>query len=158
MIPRSRFVLDCSIPPPVVGALVATAMWLSAQAGPSLPLADTPRQVLAGLFAAAGIAFDVSGLLAFRAARTAVNPLRPARATALVVSGVYRVTRNPMYVGMACLLLAWAMLLSALFAFAGPVVFVLYITRFQIVPEERVLGGLFGAQYRQYAARVRRWL
>ncbi len=150
--------LEHRIPPPVVGALVATAMWLAAPVGPLLPLADTPRHVLTGLLAVAGIAFDLFGLLAFRAARTTLNPMRPARASALVVTGVYRLTRNPMYVGMLCLLLAWAVWLSSVFALAGPAAFLLYITRFQIVPEERVLEDLFGLQYRQYAARVRRWL
>lgn len=155
---HSRRFLDHRIPPPVVGVLVATAMWFGSHVGPSLPLADTPRHVIAGLLAAAGIAFDLLGLLAFRAARTTINPLRPGRASALVVSGVYRYTRNPMYVGMACLLLAWAVLLSAMIALAGPVIFGLFITRFQIVPEEQVLEALFGEHYRQYAARVRRWL
>jgi protein-S-isoprenylcysteine O-methyltransferase Ste14 len=63
-----------------------------------------------------------------------------------------------MYVGMALLLLAWAVYLSALLSFAGPVIFILYITRFQIQPEERALQGIFGEEFAAYAARVRRWL
>jgi protein-S-isoprenylcysteine O-methyltransferase Ste14 len=63
-----------------------------------------------------------------------------------------------MYVGMLFLLLGWAVHLAALPAFAGPILYMIYITRFQIVPEERVLGRLFGEQYAQYTARVRRWL
>jgi len=106
----------------------------------------------------AGAAFDLSGLLAFRASRTTINPLQPQRASALVVGGVYRFTRNPMYVGMALFLLAWAVYLSAVLPFLGPLLFALYITRFQIQPEERVLKALFGAGYLAYAARVRRWL
>lgn len=150
--------LEHRIPPPVVGALVAAAMWGIASLGPHLPFASTPRTIAAGILAATGIAFDLSGLIAFRASRTTVNPLRPERASALVTGGVYRITRNPMYVGLGFLLLAWAVYLSAALPFAGPVGYVLYITRFQIQPEERVLGDMFGEQYSAYAARVRRWL
>ena len=63
-----------------------------------------------------------------------------------------------MYVGMCCILLGWAVYLSTLLPFVGPAVFVVYMTRFQIEPEEQVLGRLFGEQYAQYTARVRRWL
>lgn len=150
--------LDNKIPPPVVGALVALAMWLSAPLGPRFGLPDPAGPVLTGLLLVAGITFDLSGLLVFRAARTTINPLRPQRAAALVTTGVYRLTRNPMYVGMACLLGAWAVHLSSWPPLAGIVLFVAYITRFQIQPEERALAALFGAQYADYAARVRRWL
>lgn len=150
--------LEHKIPPPVVGALVAAAMWAVAAYGPQIPMSDGPRLAVAAILAAAGLAFDLLGLVAFRASRTTVNPLRPERASALVTSGVYRITRNPMYVGMGLLLMAWAVYLAAFLALLGPVLFVLYITRFQIRPEERVLAGLFGDEYARYAARVRRWL
>ena len=150
--------LEHRIPPPVVGALVAAGMWGVSTLGPQLSVRSEARYAAAAILVAAGLAFDLLGLLAFRASRTTINPLAPERASALVTGGVYRITRNPMYVGMAFLLLAWAVHLSALLPFAGIAVFVLYITRFQIRPEERVLKGLFGEQYASYAARVRRWL
>ena len=150
--------LEHKIPPPLVGALVAAAMWGVCTFGPQFSFAFTPRVVAVALLAAAGAGFDLLGLLAFRALRTTVNPLKPERASALVTGGIYRITRNPMYVGMALFLLAWAVYLAALLPFAGPIVFVVYITRFQIQPEERVLMAIFGAQYSDYAARVRRWL
>jgi protein-S-isoprenylcysteine O-methyltransferase Ste14 len=150
--------LDHKVPPPLVGAIVAAAMWGVASVGPVLPIPSDPKVIAAAVLAAVGITFDVLGLLAFRAARTTVHPLKPDRASALVTSGIYRVTRNPMYVGMALLLSAWAVYLSAVLPFAGPAAFALYITRFQIRPEERVLERIFGEQYAEYAARVRRWL
>jgi protein-S-isoprenylcysteine O-methyltransferase Ste14 len=150
--------LDTRIPPPVVGALVAAAMWGLSAVGPQFALAPGLRLAAVALLVAAGVAFDVLALLAFRGARTTVNPLRPERATSLVTGGVYRVTRNPMYVGLALLLLAWAAYLSALLPLAGPVVYVLYITRFQILPEERSLEAVFGDAYAAYRTRVRRWL
>lgn len=150
--------LDIKIPPPVVGALVASSMWGMSLLGPQFALAPGMRYAAVGILVAAGVAFDLLGLLAFRSARTTINPLKPERTSALVTGGVYRVTRNPMYVGMGLLLAAWATYLGALLPLCGPVLFVLYITRFQIQPEEQVLKGIFGDEYTSYCTRVRRWL
>ena len=150
--------LDKKIPPPVVGLLVAGLMWGLAAWPPALGLPAGVRLPLAAALAVAGVGFDILGLVAFRRHRTTINPLRPERTSALVTGGVYRITRNPMYVGLALLLTAWAVWLSALWPFAGPALFVAYINRFQIVPEERVLEEKFGDEFRAYAARVRRWL
>jgi protein-S-isoprenylcysteine O-methyltransferase Ste14 len=150
--------LEHTIPPPAVAALVAIGMWSVAGFGPQLSLTPASTNAAVAVLVVTGLTFDVLGLVAFRALRTTVNPLKPERASALVTGGVYRITRNPMYVGMAFLLLAWAVYLHAVLPFVGIVVFVLYITRFQIQPEERVLRHLFGDTYDRYAARVRRWL
>ena len=150
--------LEHKIPPPVVGAVVAAAMWGLASFQPFLHIPPFVRHAAVAAFVAGGVAFDVLGLVAFRRARTTVNPLTPSKASALVTHGIYRFTRNPMYIGIALLLTAWACHLSALWPFLGPVLFVLYINRFQIEPEERVLKALFGEEYAAYAASVRRWL
>jgi protein-S-isoprenylcysteine O-methyltransferase Ste14 len=150
--------LEHRIPPPAVAAVVAAGMWGIVGIGPQLTVTPGPKSLAVIVFVAAGLAFSLLGVLAFRASRTTVNPLKPERASALVTGGVYRITRNPMYVGMAFVLLAWAVYLSAMLPFAGIAVFVAFITRLQIVPEERVLHGLFGDTYVAYAARVRRWL
>ncbi len=150
--------LEHKVPPPVVAALVGLAMWLVAPLGPQLVIGTNTRLVLAGFLFAVALALDLAGLLAFRASRTSINPLAPERASALVTGGVYRITRNPMYMGLCFILLAWGTYLSALLPLLGPLIYVLYITRFQILPEERVLRRLFGEQYAQYTARVRRWL
>lgn len=133
-------------------------MWGVAGLGPQFPIAAVPKCAMVAILAVAGLAFDLLGVWAFRASRTTVNPLKPERASAMVTGGVYRVSRNPMYVGMALLLSAWAVHLSALVPIAGPPIFVWYITHFQIRPEERVLKGIFGDAYSAYAQRVRRWL
>jgi protein-S-isoprenylcysteine O-methyltransferase Ste14 len=150
--------LEHRVPPPIVGLLIAAAMWLLAALPPVLAVPTWLREGLALLLVAAGVAFDFLGILAFLRQRTTVNPLRPGNASALVTAGIYRVTRNPMYVGMALLLTAWAVQLSSPWAFLGPVAFVLFMNRFQIAPEERALSALFGASWSAYAARVRRWL
>lgn len=150
--------LEHRIPPPVVGIIVAALMaWAAGGAHWQLPTGANGLSV--ALLVALGLSFDLAGLLAFRDSRTTVNPMRPERASSLVTRGVYRITRNPMYVGMACLLLAWGLYLSHWPALlVGPLAYVLYLNRFQIAPEERILLGLFGEEYRAYMGRVRRWL
>jgi protein-S-isoprenylcysteine O-methyltransferase Ste14 len=150
--------LDHRIPPPVVGAIVAALMWGAAALAPTLGPPSPWRLAACGVLVAAGLAFDLAGLVAFRAARTTINPLTPQRSATLVTAGVYRITRNPMYVGLALLLSAWATWLGSLPAWLGPVAFVAYIDRFQIRPEERALQRLFGDAFSTYCARVRRWL
>jgi len=105
-----------------------------------------------------GQSISISGMVAFRRAKTTMNPIKPGAASSLVSSGVYRFTRNPMYLGLSVSLLGWAMFLSNPLALLGVPLFVLYINRFQINPEERVLSSLFGAEYTAYKEKVRRWL
>lgn len=150
--------LENRIPPPLVALVVAAGMWGVAQVAPPLGLEFAIRVPIAVVIALAGLAFDFSGLLAFFRSKTTVNPLKPERASALVTGGVYRFTRNPMYVGMLLFLLAWGVYLDCLLAFIGPVLFVLYMNRFQIGPEERVLRQKFGAPFEDYMGRVGRWL
>lgn len=150
--------LELKVPPPVVALLAALAMWgvSPGSVAPSAP--ELVRLPLAIALALIGASFDASALVSFRRARTTVNPLKPQSASSLVDSGVYRVTRNPMYVGLFFLLCGWAAFLWSWWALPGPFAFAAYISRFQIAPEERALCALFGAEYSAYKARVRRWL
>lgn len=158
--------LDTKIPPPVLALLTALLMWALARhfppGWPAWPLgwppAGAPRQALAGALALAGLACDLAGLWAFRRARTTVNPLHPERSSAIVTGGIYRLTRNPMYLGMLLVLSAWALWLGQVWAWVGPPLFVAWMNRFQIGPEERALQARFGEAYAAYRSRVRRWL
>jgi protein-S-isoprenylcysteine O-methyltransferase Ste14 len=105
-----------------------------------------------------GQSISISGMESFRRAKTTMNPIKASAASSLVTSGVYRYTRNPMYLGLSVTLMAWAVFLSNLLALVAVPLFVLYISRFQINPEERVLSSLFGAEYATYKEKVRRWL
>jgi protein-S-isoprenylcysteine O-methyltransferase Ste14 len=150
--------LEHKIPPPVVGLAIAAGMWAVAGLPPFLRFLDPVRFSLTAGLAAIGVAIALSGVLAFRRARTTVNPLKPETSAALVSSGVYSFTRNPMYLGMVMVLIAWAVYLSSVWCLVGPLAFAWFITRFQIIPEERVLEKLFGADFSAYQKRVRRWL
>lgn len=150
--------LELKLPPPLVALLLACLAWWLAPLGPGIAWPPALRLGLAAGLALVGLSLDLSGVLAFVRRRTTISPLSPRKSSALVTTGVYRFTRNPMYLGMACLLSAWALWLGALLPWLAPVLFVAYITRFQIRPEERVLTGLFGRPYTDYCQRVRRWL
>ncbi|MBV6422900.1 MAG: hypothetical protein NAOJABEB_00687 [Steroidobacteraceae bacterium] len=151
--------LEHRIPPPVVALLTALAMWLVTRLPTPLPLSlpFAARIAVAMVLATLGVAFAVAGVLAFRAARTTVNPITPEAATALVRTGVYRLTRNPMYLGLLLCLTAWAVWLTNLLSFCVLPAFVAYMNRFQIGPEERALRARFGREFEEFAARVRRW-
>jgi protein-S-isoprenylcysteine O-methyltransferase Ste14 len=150
--------LELKIPPPVVALLFALLMWLTPSLGPPLGMPAAIRIGLAIALAFVGQGISISGMVSFRRAKTTINPVNPSAASSLVSSGVFRLTRNPMYVGLLVTLLGWAVYLSNPLAFAALPLFALYIHRFQIVPEERVLFSLFGAEYAAYMGRVRRWL
>lgn len=150
--------LELKVPPPVVALLVVVVMWGVSLNALSWEAPAPVRIAVALAIAAVGAAFSVAGVIAFRRARTTVNPMKPEAASSLVSSGVYNVTRNPMYVGLLLVLVAWAAFLSSALSLFGPLAFAAYIGRFQIRPEERALSALFGAEYSAYKARVRRWL
>lgn len=150
--------LENRIPPPAIALLCALLMWLAAPYLPTFAPADALRSGLAATFLIAGIAVATAGVVSFRGARTTVNPLRPDTASALVVAGIYRYSRNPMYLGMALALFAWALWLARPGLLLGVLLFVLYMNRFQIAPEERAMARLFGDDFTRYCTRVRRWL
>ncbi len=150
--------LETRIPPPIVAVVLAFFMWFFAPAATTAFLSPALRITLAAALALAGGLIAAAGSFAFKRAKTTVNPLKPQKASALVTAGIYRLTRNPMYVGLVLVLVGVAVWLAWLPAVLGPVAFVGYITRFQIHPEERALEAIFGAEFKLYCQRVRRWL
>jgi len=150
--------LEAKIPPPLVTALVALGMWLMFQTDPGADTLDDLRATASNMVLFASAALALGAFAAFWRAKTTIDPFRPERASMLVTHGVYRLTRNPMYLSLFLLLLAYAIRLWSLAAFAGPVAFVAFITRLQIIPEERALEAKFGAEFTAYKRKVRRWL
>ena len=150
--------LELKIPPPIIAVLIALAMWGISLITPLLEVSTIYRMPLAMAIAVLGGALMVAGNISFRQAKTTVNPMKPESASSLVNSGVYRFTRNPMYLGVLSVLMAWAVFLSSLWALFGLLAFFLYIDRFQIAPEEKALTRLFGTDYAAYQIKVRRWI
>lgn len=154
----SMQVLELKIPPVLLFLACAAIMWITSRtisvAAFSLPIAPMVAVTLTLL----GSAIAVAGVVEFRRHSTTVNPTRPEATTSFVGSGIFRVTRNPMYLGLAVALTAWAVYLENTAALLLLPVFVAYMTRFQIKPEERALLSQYGSEYADYAATVRRWL
>lgn len=150
------------IPPPLIDLACAALMWGLAEWLPQAqlwPRAASPLVwAVALVLALAGGGVALAGVLEFARVRTTINPLAPQRARALVTRGIYRHTRNPMYLGMLLVLIGWGAWLGNAAAFVGPPLAVWALNALQIRPEERVMRARFGDDYARYAARVRRWL
>ena len=150
--------LELKLPPVLVLALFVLAVsgvgrWLPSG---NLPFAGSGA--LALVVALTGVGLALAGIVAFRRTGTTVDSRTPGKTRALVDGGVYRWTRNPMYLGMALTLLGVALWWTSLPGIALVGVFCAYLTRFQIIPEERALRRLFDESYEAYLKRVRRWI
>jgi protein-S-isoprenylcysteine O-methyltransferase Ste14 len=150
--------LELKVPPPIVALLVGVLMWLVSSLVAPVEVPFAARVAVAAALAGIGLVLGVGGMVAVWRAKTTMNPTTPSATSALVTSGAFRITRNPMYLSLVLYLLAWGVYLSNWLALLFLPVFVLYITRFQIGPEERALSALFGQEYAAYRGRVRRWL
>jgi protein-S-isoprenylcysteine O-methyltransferase Ste14 len=150
--------LELKIPPVAVTILFALLMWLLAQATPGFGLPPALRLTALAAFTAAAAAVGLAAVWSFRRARTTVNPLSPHGCSTLVTSGVFRYSRNPMYLALFLLLAGWGLFLAHGFALLLAPAFVPYMNRLQIGPEERALQQVFGQAFADYRQRVRRWL
>jgi protein-S-isoprenylcysteine O-methyltransferase Ste14 len=146
------------IPPVAVVLVAAIFMWLTSRAVPALAFVIPVQTFIAIALALVGTVVAILGVTSFVRAGTTVNPLSPDAASSLVTSGVYTISRNPMYLGFLFLLLGWGIYLSNFLALMIVPLFVVYMNRFQIAPEERALRARFGAGFAAYCTRVRRWL
>lgn len=150
--------LELKIPPLLVWLVLAGAMLGVAYSAPGLTFTLAGSSAIALALVVLGGAMAIAGVIAFREKRTTVNPLTPSASSFVVSGGVYRVSRNPMYLGFLLALAGWAVYLSNAGAALLLPVFVTYITQYQIKPEERALLEKFGSEFAQYMSRVRRWL
>lgn len=150
--------LELKIPPVVQMVIFAGFMWILAALLLPLSVTFSASSLVALILASAGVVFALLGVLEFRSAGTTVDPRVPEQSASLVTSGVYRISRNPMYVGFLFLLIGWGVFLGNIASFLLLPFFVMYMNRFQITPEERYMREKFGDEYRQYETTVRRWV
>ncbi len=150
--------LALKVPPPVQALICGILMWVLDTQLPGGQLDSAIRLPMAILFAVAGIVLVVFSMLAFRRASTTVDPFHPEEASQLVVDGIFGYSRNPMYASLFLVLISWAIWLGNVYNVAVLVLFVTYITFFQIKPEEEAMRSLFGETYEHYCSRVRRWI
>ena len=150
--------LELKLPPIAAFGIVAALMWALARLVPGPSFTPAWRIWLALTLLALAAFIGLSGVRAFRQARTTVSPLAPERASSLVAVGIYRHTRNPMYLALTLGLLAWAVHLGSLWALLAVALLPAWLTRFQVLPEERALAARFGAEFDAYCRLVRRWI
>ena len=146
------------IPPPIYALLFAWLMWIADSYFPLADLINPPWNKLALIILPVAIFIDFWSLFLFFRAHTSPSPLHPEKASHLVTSGIYRYSRNPMYLGLVLLLVSWGIFLGSLVALLLIPLFVFLLTGLQIIPEEKILDEKFGQQYREYKQKVRRWL
>lgn len=150
--------LELLIPPPLVMLLIGLLMWWVSILFPKLTFGWLHSNAAATILALLGVIVSLIAVITFRRAGTTIDPKRTAETAVLVNSGIYRYSRNPMYVGVLLMLFGWGVYLGNLLSLLCTPLFVAYITHFQIMPEERMLHGKFGAEFLAYKDRVRRWL
>ncbi len=145
------------VPPPIWMLIFAAGQWLASRHWPLWTVVPAPYTRLGWAVMAIAVIAAASAFAEFRRAHTTLNPHKPENTSALVTSGVYAWTRNPMYLGLWLLLVGWAVRLGALSAFIVALLFIPLIGYVQIRAEERVLARRFGQEYERYRRRVRRW-
>jgi len=150
--------LELKVPPVLLTGLTAVSMWLVSKVTTPVFPAEATRVIAAALLVASSGVIGLAGVTAFHKAKTTVNPLTPGACSILVESGVYRFTRNPMYLALVTALIGWALYLGSPWTLIPIAAFVLYIDHFQIRPEERALESAFGPAFQNYKSKVRKWL
>ncbi|RDX34487.1 isoprenylcysteine carboxylmethyltransferase family protein [Idiomarina sp. HD9-110m-PIT-SAG05] len=149
--------LELKVPPVLVVAVVAGLMWLTAHYTEAFNQFYVGQRAAAIFLLALGVLLPLLGVIGFRRAQTTVDPRDPAKSTELVTTGIYQRTRNPMYLGFFFLLMAWGVFLGSVFSLWGLALYVDYMNRFQIIPEERILKETFGETYKDYCQKTGRW-
>lgn len=149
--------LKLKIPPVVVFLFAIILIWLIHEFLPSLPSVNMPSGI-AYAVALIGFIFGFDGIIEFHKCSTTVNPHRPDKTSELVCNGVYRLSRNPMYLALLLALIAAGIRWSEPFSLAIIVGFIFYMNHFQIRPEEKVMEKKFGSDYVSYKKKVRRWI
>ena len=150
--------LALKVPPVAQVIITAAAMYGVSKMVPALTFSLNGSTALAVGLGMMGMSLCVMGVTQFRKAQTTPNPQALEKVSSLVTSGIYRYSRNPMYLGLVLILLGWAFYLSHFLAFVLLPVFILYMTRFQIQPEEQMMARKFGKTYQAYLNKVRRWI
>jgi protein-S-isoprenylcysteine O-methyltransferase Ste14 len=150
--------LELKIPPVLVTVIFVLLMWLVSRITPTIPISLMFKVTSLLFFVGLGSYVGLTGVSSFRKANTTVNPLDPDTTSSLVISGIFKRTRNPMYLALMLALTGWGLYLGNLFSLLLATGFVPYMNHFQIRPEERALEKTFGAEFNAYKKQVRRWI
>ena len=148
--------METKIPPPIVTLIFGFATYLSRKIFPEIEIQYSSFFGMVLLLL--GFFILISAVKLFRNDKTTVNPLSPEQATKLVTNGIFKLSRNPMYLGMAVILASVAVFFNIIGGIISMALFCLYITKFQIIPEEKAMKELFAQDFEQYMQATRRWI
>ena len=148
--------LKNKIPPPIVTLVFAALIYLSADLLPHLMFEG--QTFLSSIIAIFGLIILLLAVKEFVQFKTTINPLKPETSSVLVTSGIFKLSRNPMYLGMLLLIISLWIKTGAVLGFILVAGFIAYLNYFQILPEEQAMKGLFSDKYKTYCQQVRRWL
>lgn len=146
------------IPPPVYALIIGVLMWFLNRNFPVVHFIDSPWNKIGIAMIVIAASFDLWSIFLFLKKHTTANPMKPENTTGIVTKGLYKITRNPMYVGLLTILTGYAIWLGSLTPFFVLPLFYLLINEMQIKPEEEILEKKFGQEYLNYKNSVRRWL
>ncbi|SIQ56898.1 methyltransferase family protein [Maribacter ulvicola] len=149
--------MELKVPPVLVFLCFGLMMFLLAEFLPIGYFDFLGRLLLAKLLIGIGVFTALFALVQFRKVKTTIDPLNPDKASNLVVGGIFKFSRNPMYLALLLLLLALGVFLGNAFNILIAAGFVSYMNRFQIIPEEQILLGKFGRSFKDYCILTRRW-
>ncbi|WP_299472051.1 isoprenylcysteine carboxylmethyltransferase family protein [uncultured Roseibium sp.] len=150
--------MKLKVPPPLILVVAVVFTFAAASWFPGLTFEFPGQFVLAAILFFLGLVPDILALLTFVRRKTTVNPMAPEETSALVTDGIYRISRNPMYLGLLFLLIAASLYFSSFVSILIIPAFIAYLTEFQIKPEEEILREKFGEPYENYLRKVRRWV
>jgi protein-S-isoprenylcysteine O-methyltransferase Ste14 len=144
------------IPPPIVTFFFGLCIYLSQEHFPESNLEFLT--MLSYFLYFAGLTILILAVRLFKKQNTTVNPIKIENASSLVTSGIFKYSRNPMYLGMVMILLGLAFMFNLIGGILFTLLFAIYITKYQIRPEEEVMERLFGEDFLKYKNSVRVWL
>ena len=146
------------IPPPFQALFFSIIMWLISRQFLNANFSLNGINIFAFVFLIIAVMLLILSINKFRQVGTTISPLKPNKTSSLINSGIYRYTRNPMYLGLLLMLFSIALFLKNFISFLIIPLFMLFITKNQILPEEEALEKIFGGEYKNYKKKVRRWI
>jgi len=150
--------LSLKIPPLALGIITLLLIWLADRYVPIYHADFVYQNIIASVISGAGLIVALPGIFAFKKLKTSVDPRYPQKVSKLVIIGIYKYSRNPMYLGLLLAIIGFVFFLGSLAGILIVILFVLFINKYQIQPEEIVLQQKFGDDYINYTKDVRRWI
>lgn len=144
------------IPPPIVTLFFGLCIYFSQEYFPESNLEFLT--IFSYIFFFSGFSILILAVSLFKKQNTTINPIKIENASSLITSGVFEYSRNPMYLGMVMILLGIALMFNFIGGILFTLLFAIYITKYQIRPEEEVMERLFGEDFLKYKNSVRVWL